>query len=184
MLADQAAGVAPGAARLGTEARRVRAVTDGQLRAVENHLAVHVGHGHLRRGNEEGVLVHLVGVVLKLGQLAGAGHGGAGDHVGRIDLVVARVHVGVQEEVDDGALQPGTQPAVDGKTRAGDLGGGVKVQNLQIGADVPVGLGLPAELTGRAPTAHFHVFAVVLADRHAGVGDVGHAHQELLHFRV
>ena len=129
-------------------------------------------------------MIDLVGVILKLGQLAGAGHGGAGDHVGRIDLVVARVHVGVQEEVDDGALQPGTQPAVDGETRAGDLGGGVKVQNLQIGADVPVGLGLPAELTGRAPTAHFHVFAVVLADRHAGVGDVGHAHQELLHFRV
>ena len=156
-------------------------MTDGQLRAVENHLAVHVGHGYLCRGNEEGVLVHLVGVVLKLGQLAGAGHGGAGHHVGGIDLVIAVFHVGVEVKVDDGTLQPRAQPTVEGKARAGHLGGGVKIQNAKIGADVPMRLRRPAELTRRAPAALFDVVVIVLAQRHALVGEVGQGHQESVH---
>ena len=62
-----------------------------------------------------------------------------------------------------------------------DLGGGVPIQNAQIGTDVPMSLGFPAKLAGLAPAALLHVVLVICANRHAGMGEVGHVHEEVVH---
>ena len=138
VLADQATGIAAGAARLLAEARAVGAVADGQILAVQDHIAVQVSHGHLGGGNQEGVLIQLVGVLFKLGQLTRAGHGAAGDHVGRQHLGVAVGSMGIHKEVDDRALKTRAQAAIHGKARTADLCRRVEIQDIQIGADIPM----------------------------------------------
>ncbi len=64
-------------------------MTNGQLCAIQNHFAIHVGYGHFRCGDEEGISVHFVGILFKLGQLTCARHGGTGHHVGGIHFIVA-----------------------------------------------------------------------------------------------
>lgn len=73
MLADEAAGIPAGAARLGAEAGGIGAVFNGQAGAVENFIPMHIGDRHLGGGNEEIVGIgQLEGVLLELGKLAGA----------------------------------------------------------------------------------------------------------------
>ena len=92
---------------------------------------MHICHRHLRRRDEEIVVVrHAERVLLELGKLAGAAHRIAVDHKGREHLGIPMLaRVGVEEEVDDGALQARAQAAVEGEARAGNLGRSVKVQN-------------------------------------------------------
>ena len=40
---------------------------------------------------------------------------------------------------------------------------------------------LKIKFTRRAPAVYFHIFRLVLAHRHTGVGQVGHAHEPGFH---
>ena len=73
VAALDAAHVAPGAHLLAPEAGRVGDVLDRQLLAVQDLVAVQVGHRHLgRRDPPEILLGIVVQVVAELGQVAGA----------------------------------------------------------------------------------------------------------------
>ena len=178
---DQAARVLAGGTGFGTEAGRGGTVGAGQVGLVQHLTGVDVGQGHLGGGDE--VVVpggHLEEVFLELGQLARAGHGGAVDHEGRTDFdVVLVLHMLVQEEVDQGAVQTGGPAHVQGKAAAGQTGGALEIQGGA--AQLPVLTDLEIELARRAPAEHFHVLGLVLAHGHAGVRDVGHPHEPVFH---
>ena len=61
---------------------------------------------------------------------------------------------------------------------AGDFGRHLRVEELQAFTDVPVGFRLKIK-RGAHPAALFHVFGIVLAHRHAGMGDVGDGQQDV-----
>ena len=83
----------------------------------------------------------------------------------------------VQEEVDEGALQAGAGATENGEAAAGELVAALEVENVQIGAQVPVRLKVEVELARGAPTATLDVLVLVLAKRGGlarDVGQVGH----------
>ena len=187
MLPDQAPGIPAGAARLAAEAGAVGAVFDRQAIPVQDLVPVQVGDGHLGGGDQEIVRArHLEGVLLKLGQLARAGHGGPVHHIGREDLRIAVLGVGVQVIADDGPLQPAAQAPVHGEPGAGDFAGPGEIEDVQALADVPMGLGLEGKGRGLSPAAQLLVGGIVRAFGHGFVGDVGHPHkhgvQGVVHF--
>ena len=112
VLADQAAGIPSGAARLGAETCSIGAVADGKRFAVQNFLPVHIGYGNLCRGDQIVIrplqLEHIFG---KFGELPCADHGTFMDDIGREHFgIFAVFRVGVEHEVIDAALQPGANP--------------------------------------------------------------------------
>lgn len=72
VLTDDAAGIATGRTGLLAEARGARGVAQRELGGVEHLTGVQVGEGDLGGGDQELVLAGVVGVILELGQLAGA----------------------------------------------------------------------------------------------------------------
>ena len=90
--------------------------------------------------------------------------------------------VGVEEEVDDRALQPRAQPLIKMEARAADLGGGFGVEDAEVAPDVPVRLRLERKLRRLAAAAHLQILAVVPADGYALVGQVGDGEQHVLQF--
>ena len=102
----------PGRHLLAAEARRVGDVVDRQRVAVEDLVAVEVGHRHLGGRDQPEVLLGVaVEVVAELRQVAGADQALALHHRGRVDLGVA-VLAGVQVE------HPGDQRALQPRARA------------------------------------------------------------------
>ena len=57
--------------------------------------------------------------------------------------------------------------------------GPFKIQNIQLFSNIPVGLGLKIKLTGFAPTPHFRIVRVALADGHIFRRNVGDRHHDL-----
>ncbi len=113
MLADQPPGILAVGARFGAEAGRARRVQDGQIRLVQHFPGVKIGQGHFRRGNEIMIpALKFKQVFLKLGQLAGALHGGAVDHERRHDFGMPEfARLGIKIEVVQRAFQAGNRPA-------------------------------------------------------------------------
>lgn len=174
MLPDQTAGVTAGAARLATEAGGISTEAHRQLAAIDDIAAVHIGHRYLGGGDQIVVqplqLIHILG---KLGQLPGAGHAVLIGDEGRENLGIAVGAVGIHKERNDTALQPAAQPPVEMEPLAGYLSGGLRVQDAQISTQVPVGLRLIVKVGRLAPAAQLHILGIVLADRHALMGDIG-----------
>ena len=176
MLADDAARVAAGAARLLAEARGERGVAQGQVGGVEYLAGMQVSERHLGGGDQEHVAAHMVGVILELGQLARAEHGLALDHHRRPPLLEATRSVRIDEEVDERALQTGAQTAQHGEAAARKLVAALEIQDVQIGAQIPMRFGLEAlrlEIARGAPAADLGVLGLVLADGRLVVGEVG-----------
>ena len=118
-------------------------------------------------------------VVLKLG---GAGERGGVGQRGHPPLLVAAGHVLVDHEADERALQAGAQAAQHVEAALGQLHAAIEVDDVQLGAQVPVGLGLEAlggEVARGAPAAHLGVVVLVGAHRRGGVGHVGDGHQQV-----
>ena len=105
--------------------------------------------------------------------MPGAGHAVLVGNKGRENLGIAVGTVGIHKERNDTALQPAAQPPVEMEPLAGYLSGGLRVQDAQISTQVPVGLRLIVKVGRLAPAAQLHIFSVVLADRHALMGDIG-----------
>ena len=70
-------------------------------------------------------------------------------------------------------------PDVHGKTRAGDLGGALEIQNSQRRAQIPMRLGFEIELARLAPAADFLVVGGAAPHGHARVRNVGNQAQHL-----
>ena len=140
---------------------------------------MHVRHGHLGGRDQEVVVRQFERVLLKLRQLTRARHRGAVDHERRKYFGIAVCGVCVEKEVDDRAFEPGAEPFIEMEARAGDFGGGLRVEDAEVGADVPVGLRVEVERSRLAPAADLDVFAVVLADRRRVARNVRDLQQQL-----
>jgi len=186
VLADESPRVLPVGSRLAAKARRVGHVVDGQVLLAQDLVAVDVRDGDLGRGDH--VVVHpfdLEEVLGELRELPRAGHALLVDHEGREDLQVG-VLEGVQVEhvVDEGPFELGAPAAIQGEARPRDLCPAGKVQDLQILADVPVGLGLEVECWLFAPVTDDGVVLGAGAVLDGVVLDVGDDHDETLDVRI
>ena len=81
--------------------------------------------------------------------------------------------VQIEHEIDQRALELRALAEVDGKACAGDFGGAFKVEDAEIRADVPMGLGVEVEPAGLTPFLDFDVRGLILASRDALVREVG-----------
>ena len=154
-------------------------VHERQLGAVEHLVAVDVGQLDLGRGDEVEVRLHVVEVLVELGQLAGAKQAVVVGDDGGPPLLEAGLVVHVDEEVDERALHAGAHAAQQVEAGAGKLHAAVEVNDAQLGAKVPVGLGLKVKLARGAPATHLGVVGVVLAVGNVLVRDVGNGGDEV-----
>ncbi len=160
--------------------RRVGAQRDGKLVGIQRLVAKQIGDRHFGGGREpEIVILDLEQILLELGKLAGAEQAGGVDQERRQHLGVAVLaRVDIQHEVDERPLQLRAHAPVDGKSRAGDFGGTLQVQDAQLRAQVPMRFGFEIELARLAPAADFDVVLGALADRHRFVRNIGNAGQQ------
>ena len=89
----------------------------------------------------------------------------------------------VEEEVDEGALQTGAGATENGEAAAGELVAALEVEDVEVGAQVPVRLKVEIELARGAPTTALDVLVLVLAKRGGlarNVGQVSHKVVQLL----
>ena len=166
VLPDQAAGIPAGAACLAAEAGGVRTEAHRQLAAIQNIAAVHIGHRYLSSGDQVVIQpLQLVHIFRKFGQLPGAGHAVLIGNKGRENLGIAVGAVGIHKKGNDAALQPAAQPAVEVEPFAGHLSRSLRVQDPQVGADIPVRQRLVIKVGRLAPAAQLHIFGVIFANR-------------------
>ena len=178
--AVEAAHVGAPRAGFAAEAGRVAGHAHGQFLNRNNLVAVEVGERHLGRGNEVevvlGVVVHLPVLVR---QVAGAVAAGLVHEDGRLHLDVARGAGLVQKKVYEAALQARALALVHRKARPGNLHAQLKVDDVVLFDEVPVGLGVGAQLGLGAVLAHHFVVGGVAAFGHAGVRQVGQLVEQL-----
>ena len=180
VLANDAAGVATGGTGLLAEAGGEGGVAARQGVGVEDLAGVQVGEHDLGGGDQEVVARDVVGVVLELGQLTRAKHGLTLDDDRRPPLLKATARVRVQEEVDKGALQAGAGATENGEAAAGELVAALEVEDVQIGAQIPVRLKVEVELARGAPTTALNVLVLVLAVRRGLARNVGQVSHEVV----
>ena len=180
MLTDDAAGVATGGTGLLAKAGGEGGVAARQGVGVENLAGVQVGEHNLGGRDQEVVARDVISVVLELGQLPRTEHGLTLDDDGRPPLLEATTRVRVQEEVDEGALKTGAGATENGKTAAGELVAALEVEDVQIGAQIPVRLKVEVELARGAPTTALNVLVLVLAVRRGLARDVGQVSHEVI----
>ena len=87
--------------------------------------------------------------------------------------------VDVQKKVDERPLQTRAHAPINGEPRAGDLGGALQIQDLELRAQIPMRFGREIELAGLAPAANFDVVVSAFADGHGLVRDVGDAGHQI-----
>ena len=191
--ADHAARADPGRAGLGAETRAVGAVIFRQFAGLEQLFAVDVGDRRLGGGDEVKFaaallvesLLHHVGLVLELGELADADHAVVADHEGRRHLGVAvLVHVQVKQVLDQRPLEPCAPAAVKQEAAAGELGAAREVHQPEAFAKLGVRLRFEIEVRLLAPMAKFHVVLLAGTGRDAGVREVGQAQQNVAQLGV
>ena len=129
---SRGAGLAPEAGGGGGEPER-------ENRLLEDLPPPHRSEGHFGGGNgPEVVPLEMVGVLLELGEMAGRHHRLGQDH-GRRPHLLELVGVTVEGEGGERTEQPGAETAVEGEHGAGQLGPAFHVQEIELGADLPVG---------------------------------------------
>ena len=180
MLANDAAGVATGGAGLLAEAGGEGSVATRQGVGIENLAGVQVGKHDLGGRDQEVVARDVIGVVLELGQLARTEHGLTLDDDGRPPLLEATARVRVQEEVDKGALQAGAGATENGEAAAGELVATLEVEDIEVGAQIPVRLKVKVELARGAPAATLDVLVLVLTVRGGLARNVGQVRHEVV----
>ena len=181
--AVQSADILAVAAGLAAETLAVTHALDGQLLGVDHLATEDISDGYLSGGNHieavEGDGIHLA---LLVGQLAGAETRSLVDHQRRLNLQEAGVGGLVEEEVDEGALEAGTLALVEGKAGASHLVSQLKVDDIVLGAEVPVGKRVGGQVRLMAELGHHHVVGLALAAGHGDMGGVGQRDELLVEF--
>ena len=93
----------------------------------------------------------------------------------------------VKEVVDERALEACTCTTEHGEAAAGDFVAALEIEDIEVSAEIPVGLGLEAlgrEVARGAPATALGVLGLVLADRRRGAGDVGHMQHEVVQLGI
>src|SRR6185295_7123372 len=86
----------------------------------------------------------------------------------------------IQHEVDDCALQSCSQAFVQSKTAACDLGGALKIQNIQGLSQFPMRLGLELKNRHSSPTIYFAVLGLIFSNRDGRMGQVRDGQEKVL----
>ena len=130
--------------------------------------------GDLRGADqEEVVLWHLVDLVAVAGQEAGPDQRLLADEHGRDHRLVALAAGEVEREADQGELEQ-DQVALDvGESGAGELGGGLDVDQAEVGADLEMVAGLEVEARPLPDLAQGHGVLLGHPVGGVGVGEVG-----------
>ena len=180
MLTDQTPGILARAAGFGTEAGTVGAVTQGKVITIQDFIPVQIGNGYFRRGNQVHIhTLQLEHIFRKFRQLAGTLHAVAVHDKGREKFRVPMLSgMQIQIEVDDAALQTGTQAFIHRKAGAGNLMAPFKIQNIQLFAKIPVGQRFKIKLAGFAPATYFRVVRVTFAHRNIFGRNVGNGQHD------
>ena len=162
MLTDQTARIASGCTGLAAEACGICRIADRKLIIRDDIVAVHIGYRYLCGRNQILIRVlQMIHILCKLRQLTGSGHGCDICDERRQNLGVAVLGMGVQEVVDNCSLQTGAHALVEVEAAAGDLCCGLRIQNAQILADIPVCLRLERKLLRLTPAAHLRIERIV-----------------------
>src|SRR5437879_13722230 len=85
----------------------------------------------------------------------------------------------VEEEVCQGALEPGAPTFINSESRPGDFRGGFEIQNSRAFTDLPMRLWLEIKLRRRAPAAHFLVVGCAGAYGNGRMRHVGNGEQQV-----
>ena len=80
----------------------------------------------------------------------------------------------------EGALEAGAVIPIEGEAGAGDFGGALEVEDAELLAELPVGLGREVEGGRRAPALHLDVGGFVAADGDGVVRKVGDGGQDVV----
>ncbi len=166
MLADHAARVAPGRARLRAKAERAGGEAQGQAFLLEDLLADQIGHRHFGGRDQPVAVARAEQVLAEFRQLIGAEHRGIAHQNRRVDLEIA-VLAGVQieHELHQRPLHPRQRALQHHETRAGELGRRIEIHQAERLADLdmllrPEPLG---KLRRRAEAADLDIVVLVLA---------------------
>jgi len=179
MHANDAPRVSAGRAGLLAEARREGAVPEGKLRAIKHLAAVDVREHDLGRGDEVHVGVHVIEVLVELGQLAGTKERVMVGDDRWPPLLEAGGGVRINHEVDERALHTSAHPAEKVEAGTGKLDATVEVDHSRGRAQVPMGEGCEVKLARNAPAPYLRIIGVILAKGHGLVGDVGNGGHEI-----
>ncbi len=156
------------------EARCVSGKLLGELVFGENHVTENIGDRDLCGGNHvEPVQARKVHLTFLVRQLAGTKAGSGVHHHGRLHFLVSGCGVAVQEEVDEGALQAGSLAFIDGETGASDFYAQVKVDDVVLLGQFPVGEGTFRKIHLRTAHLHYQVVFCAFSFRYQLVGEVG-----------
>ena len=180
MLADEAARVFAMRAGFAAETGRVGGEFERQIGRGQDAFAHGVGEGNFGGGDEVlrgfafvAATGNVEQVFAEFGQLAGAEEGGVADDVGGVALGVAvPLRVGVEHELGEGAVQAGDFAFHQAEPRAGEGGGGFKIE-AEFFAQIDVVFHGKVKHARRADAAHFHVLRFVAPHGHALVRQVG-----------
>jgi len=156
------------------ERGEVCGVVDREVLDIQDLVLEQVGDRNLRGRVEEHVVpLEVVHVVLEVGVLPGSDDGVlVDDHRGE-ELGVALVLMGVEEEVDEGPLEPCAVALEAVESASGDLHASVEVDDIQVLGDLEVLLGGEIEHPLPSGLVDDDVLGVVLAYGDVGRGDVG-----------
>jgi len=132
----------------------------------------------------EGAVLNPEELFLELRQLACRGHAGLVHHERRQDLQIAMLGgMQVEHEADQCALAPGPHAFIKSKAGSRDLGSPVKIDDVQILGQVPVGFRLEGKYRGFAalgrPPPDLYIAVFVFTIRHGTMRQVGSSKQDV-----
>ena len=179
VLADDAAGIAPGGTRLFAEAGGVARHLDRQLFFGDDLVVEKVRQRHFRRWDKEKILIlGLVEVVLEFRQLSRPLQRAAVDEFGDAHLRKAAFAVEVEHEVDERALQARPHVVHDGEAAVGDLDAALEVDPAVLFGQFPVLLRGEIENARREHFCDLDVVVLVRTVGNVGIGHVRDAHRQ------
>src|SRR5215472_3175604 len=185
VLADHAARVLAGGARLGAEARRPRREAHWEPSFLDDLLGDQVGERHLRRRDEPQPRGGTKQVVGKFRQAAGAVDRVVADQEWRRYLGVTELpRMGFDHELPDRALEPRELSAQDDEARARELAGAGEIHQAQSFAHFRVIARREGEAWRRALTAELAVGVGVVPVGHVVRGNVGDARERRLDLAI
>src|SRR5882724_8083925 len=181
VLAENTARIFSGGAGFRAEASGPGGHVNWQLFLRNRFIAIEIVQLDFGSGREPEVAVfYLEEIGREFGQLARTHErGGVRQKWWKNLRVAVFACVNIQEEVREGAFQPGTPAFVNGEARTGDFCGGGQIQNVRAFAGFPMGLGLEIKFRGSAPTADFDIVRSACAGGHRGVRNVGNGEEQL-----